>query len=97
MLTAKQKKIAAAAQPRDQITGADFKALRGKSRPKKDRSTMASAMDYQEEKTKPTRSVTCRARRRARVAAPTNGACVLLLVTLANRGSSLAEICISTP
>ena len=52
-LTPKQKKIAAAAQPRDQITGADFKALRGKSRPKKDRSTVASAMGYQRRKPNP--------------------------------------------
>lgn len=28
-LSPKQKKIAAAAEPRDKITGADFKALRG--------------------------------------------------------------------
>ena len=46
MLTVKQKKIAAAAEPRDQITGADFNALRGKERPKKARPKMAAAMGY---------------------------------------------------
>ena len=46
MLTTKQKKIAAAAEPRNEITGADFKALRGKSRPKKARPKMAGAMGY---------------------------------------------------
>lgn len=46
MLTAKQKKIATAAEPRNQITGADFKALRGKSRPSKARPKMAKAMGY---------------------------------------------------
>jgi len=46
MLSAKQKKIAAAAEPRGQITGADFSALRGKERPKKARPKMAAAMGY---------------------------------------------------
>lgn len=49
MLTTKQKKIAAAAEPRDQITGADFKALRGKERPKKARPKMAAAMGYKKQ------------------------------------------------
>ena len=44
MLTKKQQKIAAAAEPRNEITGADFKTLRGKSRPKKARPKMAGAM-----------------------------------------------------
>ena len=44
MLTKKQKKIAAAAEPRNEITGADFNTLRGKSRPKKARPKMAGAM-----------------------------------------------------
>lgn len=51
VLSEKQRKIAAAAQPRDKITGADFKALRGKKRPNNQRSTMASAMGYQKPKT----------------------------------------------
>lgn len=30
----KQKKLAAAAEPRKKITGADFKAMKGKKKPK---------------------------------------------------------------
>ena len=52
MLTTKQKKIAAAAEPRNEITGADFQTLRGKSRPKKARPKMAGAMGYGKSKNK---------------------------------------------
>ena len=51
-LSAKQQKIAAAAEPLDQITGADFKALRGR-KSKKRGGTMASAMGYQRKKPNP--------------------------------------------
>ncbi len=51
-LSAKQRKIAAAAEPRDEITGADFKALRGR-KSKKQGGTMASAMGYQRKKPNP--------------------------------------------
>lgn len=34
-LSPKQKKLASAADPKDQITGDDFKALKGKKAPKK--------------------------------------------------------------
>ena len=51
-LSAKQRKIAAAAEPRDEITGADFKALRGR-KSKKQGGTMASAMGYQRKKHNP--------------------------------------------
>ena len=49
-LSPKQQKIAA--EPRDQITGADFKALRGR-KSKKQGGTMASAMGYQRKKPNP--------------------------------------------
>ena len=55
-LSPKQKKIAAAADPKDRITGADFQALRNKPRSAKKgaqakkqakkKSRMASAMGY---------------------------------------------------
>lgn len=42
-LSAKQRKIAAAAEPKNKITGADFAALRGKPKPKR---SMAKSMGY---------------------------------------------------